>query len=196
MGKLIVVLAPLATFIIFLWIIWHMNGLLTPIQKERNEKIAKVARLETLRSQLTLLKEKQERLKQELLLFPSSMIVSVPYREVLGEVSDILPENAALTLLSVTSRPKPVKKEPQTSKLQEGESQKHEGMDLHLSGLAFGSEGHSLSALALIIERLERSPFFRNVRLTSATENKLYNQLAAEFEIACDINLDGHRREP
>jgi type IV pilus assembly protein PilM len=195
-GKWIPVLAPLATLLTFLCIIWHMNGQVAILQKERDEKMAKVTRLETLRSKLILLKEKQERLKQELSLFPSSMIVSVPYREVLREVSDIAPDNVALTLLSVQSKAKSLKKEPQTSKLQEGESQKDEGMGLHLSGLAFGNDVHSLTALALIIERLERSPLFKNVKLVSAGENKLYNQLAAEFKIVCDIDLSGQIREP
>jgi type IV pilus assembly protein PilM len=195
-GKLIVVLAPLVTLITFLFIIWYMNGQVATIQKERDEKMAKVARLETLRSQLTLLKEKQEKLKQELSLFPSSMIVSVPYQEVLREVSYIVPDNVTLKLLSVQSKEKSLKKESQTSKPQEGESQKDEGMGLHLSGLAFGSDVHSLTAIALIIERLERSPLFKNAKLVSADENKLYNRSAAEFEIMSEIDLNGRIREP
>jgi type IV pilus assembly protein PilM len=189
-GKLILILAPLATLLTFLGIIWYMNGQVAAIQKERDEKMAKVTRLETVRSKLMVLQEKQERLKQELSLFPSSMIVSAPYREVLREVSDIVPDNVALALLSVQSKAKSFKKEPQTSKPQEGESQKDEWMGLHLSGLAFGNDVHSLTALALIIERLEKSSLFKNAKLISADENKLYNQSAAEFEIMCDIALD------
>jgi len=189
-GKLILVLAPLVTLVTFLCIIWYMNGQLATIRKERDEKMAKVARLETLRSQLTLLKEKQEKLKQEFSLFPSSMIVSVPYREVLREASDIVPDNVTLKLLSVQSKAKSLKKESQTSKPQEGESQKDEGMGLHLTGLAFGNDVHSLTALALIIERLEKSPLFKNTKLVSADENKLYTQPGAGFEIICDITLD------
>jgi type IV pilus assembly protein PilM len=189
-GKLILVLAPLATLLAFLCIIWHMNGQVATLQKERDEKMAKVTRLETLRSKLTLLKEKQESLKQELSLFPSSMIVSVPYREVLREISDIVPNNAVLKLLSVQSKEKSFKKEPQISKPREGESPREEAMGLHLSGVAFGNDIHSLAALALMIERLEKSPLFKNAKLVSATENKLYNNSAAEFEIICDITPD------
>jgi Tfp pilus assembly protein PilN len=188
--KLTLVLAPLLTLLAFLCIIWYMSGQVATIQRERDEKMAKVTTLETLRSNLTLLKEKQEKLKQELSLFPSSMIVSVPYREVLREVSDIVPDNAALTLLSIQSKEKSFKKEPQISKPQEGESQRNEAMGLHLSGLAFGSDVHSLAALALIIERLEKSPLFKNAKLVSAAENKLYNNLGADFEIICDITHD------
>jgi type IV pilus assembly protein PilM len=195
-GKLILVLAPLVTLLTFLCIIWYMNGQLATLQKERDEKMAKVKRLEPLRSKLTLLKENQEKLKQELSLFPSSMIVSVPYREVLREASDIVPDNVTLKLLSVQSKAKSLKKESQTSKPQEGESQKDEGMGLHLTGLAFGNDVHSLTALALIIERLERSPLFKNAKLVSADENKLYNRLAAEFEIICDITLDNPPSPP
>jgi hypothetical protein len=49
--------------------------------------------------------------------------------------------------------------------------------------------------LAQIIERLERSSLFKNVKLVSADENKLYTQPGAGFEIACDINLNSQKRE-
>jgi hypothetical protein len=41
-----------------------------------------------------------------------------------------------------------------------------------------------------MIERLEKKSLFKNVRLVSADENKLYTQLGAEFGIVCDVNLD------
>ena len=87
MGKLIPILAPLITFFIFLGIIWYMNGQVTALQKERDAKMAKIANLETLQAKLKLLKEKELQIKEKLSLFPSSMIVSVPYREILREVS-------------------------------------------------------------------------------------------------------------
>jgi type IV pilus assembly protein PilM len=195
-GKLIPVLAPLITFFIFLGIIWYMNGQVTTIQKERDVKMAKIATLDTLQTKLKLLKKKDLQVKEKLSQFPSSMIVSIPYRDILREFNDILPDNVTLTLLSVQSKGKPLKKGSPSSKPQEGESQKDEGRELYITGVAFGSDVRCLTALAQIIERLERSSLFKNVKLMSADENKLYTQPGAVFEIVCDINLDGHRREP
>jgi Tfp pilus assembly protein PilN len=195
-GKLIPVLAPLITFFIFLGIIWYMNGQVTAIQKERDVKMAKTATLDTLQTKLKLLKEKDLQVKEKLSQFPSSMIVSIPYRDILREFNDILPDNVTLTLLSVQIKGKPLKKGSPSSKPQEGESQKDEGRELYITGVAFGSDVRCLTALAQIIERLERSSLFKNVKLMSADENKLYTQPGAVFEIVCDINLDGHRREP
>jgi Tfp pilus assembly protein PilN len=160
-------------------IFWYMNGQVTAIQKERDIKMAKVANLETLQEKLKLLKEKDLQVKAKLSLFPSGMIVSVPYRDILREVSQILPDNVTLTLLTVQNKGKNSK----------GESQTNEGMEFHISGLAFGSDEGCLKALALVIERLERSPLFNNVKLDSADENKLYTRPGAGFEIVCDINL-------
>jgi len=183
--KLIPVLALLITLLIFLGIIWNINGQITDIQKERNRKTAKVENLDTLQAKLKLLKEKNLQVKEKLSQFPSSMIVSVPYRDILEEVSHNLPDNVTLTLLSVQQKGKPLK----------GESTIDEGKELHLSGLTFGSDVNCLTALALVIERLERSPLFKNTKLVSADENKLYTRPGAGFEIVCDLNLDGHKRE-
>jgi Tfp pilus assembly protein PilN len=191
MGKLIPVLAPLITICGFLGIILYMDGQLTGIQKERDMKMAKLATLDTLQARLKLLKEKDLQIKEKLSQFPSSMIVSVRYRDILKEVSEILPDNVTLTLLSVQNERNPLKKGPPPSKPQVGESQKDQGMELYLTGVAFGSDVNCLTALAQIIERLERSSLFKNVKLVSADENKLYTQRGAGFEIVCDINLDG-----
>jgi Tfp pilus assembly protein PilN len=177
-GKLTPVLVPLITLLIFLGILWYMNGQVTALQKERNRKMAKVENLDTLQAKLKLLKEKDLQVKEKLSQFPSSMIVSVPYRDILREVSHILPDNVTLTLLSVQQKGKPLK----------GESTIDEGKELHLSGLTFGSDLNCLTALALVIERLERSSLFKNIKLVSADENKLYTRPGAGFEIVCDIN--------
>jgi type IV pilus assembly protein PilM len=192
-GKLIPILAPLIMFFIFLAIIWHTNGQVTALQKERDVKLAS---LDTLQAKLKLLKEKDLQVKQKLSQFPSPMIVSVPYRDILREFNDILPDNVTLTLLSVQSKGKSLKKGAPSSKPQEGESQRDENRELYITGVAFGNDVRCLTALAQIIERLEKSPLFKNVKLVSADEDKLYTQPGAGFEIVCDINLDGHRREP
>jgi type IV pilus assembly protein PilM len=189
MGRLTPVLAPLIIFFVFLAIILYMNGKTNAIQKEINLKKAKLANLVVLQEKLKLLKEKDLQIKQKLSQFPASMLVSVPYRDILREFNNILPDNVALTLLSVQNKGKPLKKGSPSTKSPEGESQKDEGKELHITGMAFGSDAHCLRALAQIIERFEKSPLYQNVKLTSADENKLYTQPGAGFEIVCDINL-------
>jgi type IV pilus assembly protein PilM len=184
--KLIPVLAPLVTLLIFLGIIWYTNGQITTLQKEQDRKMAKVENLDTLQAKLKLLKEKDLQVKEKLSQFPSAMIVSVPYRNILGEMNHILPDNVTLTLLSVQRKGKPLK----------GESTTEEGKELHLSGLTFGSDVNCLTALALVIERLERSPLFKNIKLVSADENKLYTRPGAGFEIVCDLNLNNPPSPP
>jgi Tfp pilus assembly protein PilN len=185
--KSIPVLAPVIVLLTFLGIILSMSGQVASIKQERDEKVAKVKDLETLQAKLTLLKEKEINIKQKLSLFPSSVTVSVPYGEILREVSRLVPENATLTVLSVQARGKPLKKEVQTSKSKEGESQQDEERELHITGIAFGSDLQCLTALAQIIERLEKSPLFKNAKLMSADEHKLYSRPGSGFEIVCDI---------
>jgi len=116
------------------------------------------------------------------------MIVPVPYRDILREVSQIIPDNVTLTLLAVQNKGKPLTKGTPPPKPQEGESPKGVGRELHITGVVFGSDLRCLTALAQIIERLEKTPLFNNTRLVSADENKLYTQSGAEFGIVCDIN--------
>jgi len=193
--KSIPVLAPGIVLLVFLGIALYMNGQVNTIQKEINMKKAKLANLVVLQEKLKLLKEKDLQIKQKLSQFPSSIIVSVPYRDILREFNDLLPDNVALTLLSVQNKGKPLKKGAPSTKPPEGESQKDEARELYITGMAFGSDAHCLRALAQIIERLEKSPLYKNVKLASADENKLYTQPGAEFEIVCDINLDNQKRE-
>ena len=185
-GKLIPILAPGIIFFIFLAIIWYTNKEVTAIQKERNAKVAKVESLVAFQAKLKLLKEKDLQIKESLSMFPSSMIVSVPYRDILKEVSHMLPDNITLTLLTVQHKGKPSKEE----------SQIDEGNELHLSGITFGNDMNCLTSLALTIERLERSSLFKNIKLTSADENKLYTRSGAKFDIVCDINLNNPPSPP
>jgi len=193
--KSIPVLAPGIALLVFLGTALYMNGQVSTIQKEIDTKRAKMANLDALQAKLKTLKEKDIQLKEKLSQFPSSMIVPVPYRDILREVSQIVPDNITLTLLSVQSKGNPLRKGDQPPKPQEGESQKDGGRELHMTGVAFGSDTRCLTALAEIIERLERTSLFNSVRLVSADEDKLYTQPGAEFGIVCDVNLDSQKRE-
>ena len=178
MEKLIPIFSSIVTLIVFLWIFLQMSGQMSVIKKEHDEKMTKVKTLEALQAKLIVLKDKENRMKQDLSLIPSSVIVQVPFQEVLLEVGRIVPDNVTVSLLSVQDKPDTSKKETQTK----------EGEELQIKGIAFGSDLQCLTALAQIIERLEKSPLFKNARLVTADENKLYNQPATEFEIVCDIN--------
>jgi cell division ATPase FtsA len=161
-------------------IVWVTSGQINRVQKERDEKMAKVKAVEMLQAKLQLLKEKETQIRQDLSVLPSSMIVPVPFREVLGTVSRIVPENGAATLLSVHPKPR----------AQKGEPQPHEGVELQIRGLVFGNDLHCLTALARIIEGLEESPLLKNVKLVSADEDKSYNQPGIGFKIMCDLELE------
>ncbi|MFH1704304.1 MAG: type IV pilus assembly protein PilM [Nitrospirota bacterium] len=177
MEKLIPIFSSIVTLIVFLWIFLQMSGQMSVIKKEHDEKMTKVKTLEALQAKLIVLKDKENRMKQDLSLIPSSVIVQVPFQEVLLEVGRIVPDNVTVSLLSVQDKPDTSKKETQTKEREE----------LQIKGIAFGSDLQCLTALAQIIERLEKSPLFKNARLVTADENKLYNQPATEFEIVCDI---------
>jgi Tfp pilus assembly protein PilN len=188
--KSLPVLAPAIALLLFLGIALYMNGRVNTLQKEINMKKANLTNLVVLQEKLKLLKEKDLQIKQKLSQFPSSMLILVPYRDILRDFNDLLPENVTLTLLSVQNKGKPLKKGSPSTKPPEGESQKDEARELYVTGMAFGTDAHCLRALAQILERLEKSLLYRNVKLTSADENKLYTQPGAEFEIVCDINTD------
>jgi type IV pilus assembly protein PilM len=177
-------LSVLITLLVFSLIIWNMSGQVSALKKERDEKMVKVKTLETLQARLTLLKEKESQIKQDLSLFPSSVIALVPFRETLRAISRIVPENVTVTLFSIPDKAKPSKEEPQTNR-----------RELQITGLAFGSDLQCLTALAQMIEGLEKSPLFKNAKLVLAEENKSYNRPGVGFEIVCDLNLDGQKRK-
>ena len=188
--KMIPLIAPVIAAILFMLIIWSMSSRVAVLQKERDEKVGRVTKLETLKSTLLLLKERENKMRQEISLFPSLRVFPIPYRRILGEISQIIPENVTLTSLEIQPKSKPIRKASRTSKPQEAESQEDDRAVLYLSGIAFGNDTQCLNALAQIIERLERSSLFKNVKLFSAEENKSYNRSSAEFEVLCDIQSD------
>jgi cell division ATPase FtsA len=193
--KAIPILAPLIALLVFLVIIWDMSAQVASIKRERDAKVGKVANIETLQTKLTSLKEEEQRLKEELSRFPSALMVSVPHGEILKEITHIVPDNVTLKLVSVQAKGKSLKREVQASKSQEGESQQDQETELHITGIAFGSDIQFLTALAHIIGGLDKSPLFKNAKLMSADENKLYNRPGAEFKIVCDIVADHQNRK-
>jgi type IV pilus assembly protein PilM len=184
-------LAAVATFLAFTWIIWDLSAQVSMLSKERDEKVAKVRTLEMLQSRLTLLKEKENKIKADLARFPSSTTAPIPFRKALTGVGQIVPDNMTLTLLSIQpGRTPPDRRTPKE------ESPENGTYELQMKGIAFGSDYHCLTALARIIEGLEKSSLFRNAKLVSAEENKSYNQPGVGFEIICDMEHESHSTSP
>jgi hypothetical protein len=181
-------LSALMTFLIFVWIIWGMNAEVATLKKERDEKITKVRTLEMLQAKLAMLKEKENKMKADLSLFPSSALLPVPFRKALAGIGRIVPENVTVTLLSIQSDKK--LSDQNTSK---EESSTNGEYELQMKGIAFGSDLHCLTALARLIEGLEKSSLFRNAKLVSADENKAYNHPGVGFEIVCDVQLESQK---
>jgi type IV pilus assembly protein PilM len=179
--------SALITLLVFIWLIWNMSTQVATLRKERDERMAKLKTLEMLQAKLTLLKEKENKMKADLSLFPSSTIAPVPFRKALTRVSQIVPDNVTVTLLSIQSQKKPSDERPPKE-----ESPANGKYELQMKGIAFGSDFHCLTALARIIEGLEKSPLFKNARLTSADENKSYNQPGVGFEMICDLEYESN----
>jgi type IV pilus assembly protein PilM len=189
-GKWIPRLAFSFTLLVFLLIFAVMSARVSDLQKRLDEKMLKVKALETLQARLTLLREKESRMKQDLSLFPSSVTSPLPFQEILRTIGHAVPNNITLTLLSVQDRESMPRKDSRPGKAQEGKVEENAGRELRMMGLAFGSDSECLTALAKIIERLERSPLFKNARLISADENKVFNRPGTGFEIVGDIDLN------
>jgi Tfp pilus assembly protein PilN len=182
MEKWIPRVSALITLLVFIWFIWNMSAQVATLKKERDERMAKVKTLEMLQAKLTLLKEKETKMKADLSLFPSSAIAPVPFRKALTGVSQIVPENVTVALLAIQSEKKPSDERPPKE-----ESPENGAYELKIKGIAFGSDFRCLTALARIIEGLEKSSLFKNAKLVSADENKSYNHPGVGFEIICDM---------
>jgi len=176
--KSIPAVSSFLTLLIFSGIIWATSQQAASISKERDGKMARLNALDALQTRLTFLKEKENEIKLDLSLFPPSVITPIPFREVLRSVTQGVPGNVTFQSFSIQYGGKPSKEDSQTS----------EARELHIKGLAFGSDLQCLSSLARLIESLEESSLLKNARLLSADENKHYNQPATDFEIVCNID--------
>ncbi len=180
MEKTIPLFSSVILLLIFLGIVWFMNGKVADLEKEWKAKVEKVTALETLQARLQVLKQKENEMKQDLFLFPSALREPLPFQEVLKSVGKILPENVTVTFLAIKDKEGSSK----TNVLSDG------GRELQISGLAFGSGPQCLMDVARIIDGLEKSPLFENVKLVSASEHKSSRLPGAEFEMICDITAD------
>ena len=180
-------LSALITLLAFVWFIWNVSAQVTMLKKERDERMAKVKALEMLQARLTLLKEKENKMKADLSVFPSSTMAPVPFRKALTRVSEIVPGNVTVALLGIQSDKTPSDERPPKE-----ESPENGGYELKIKGIAFGSDFQCLTSLARMIEGLEKSSLFKNAKLVSADENKSYNHPGVGFEIVCDMENESN----
>jgi len=185
-GKTPFVLAASVVGLIFFGMVWNMNAQLVNLKKDYETKMAQLQELERMPAKLSALKEKENLMKRDLKLFSAVMEVPFSFQEVLQEIRNVVPANVTLTLLDVQPKVRLAKEEAPPVK---------EGKEIQISGLAFGNNQQCLTALAQMIEHLEKSSLFRNVKLVSAEENKLYTRAGIQFEMVGEIDLEGRNKK-
>jgi len=187
LDKIVSIGIPLITILIYILMIWQTETKLAKFERDQKDRMEKLKKLESMVFQFRQLKEKEEKIKRDLSILPSSIGKPIHYEEILIKISEMIPPNVSLTSLEITSETKNPKFELKSSKLKEAKSPDDEKRILYLSGLAFGNDIQVLSAISKVIEGLEQLPRFKNVKLLSTNENKSYNKFSAQFEIICDI---------
>ena len=161
-----VALACLAAFILFgMWL--KMNLTSTGYEKELISKKVELAGLQSANKRLVQLEETRKRLDQEKAILPKAALEQPPLGEILKEISRIVPVGTTLTGLSLRT--------------------KGTAKELRLKGVAFGEDAETLGIIVEIMEGLEKSPFFKDVRLSSSKENKEYSEQGGSFELRCEI---------
>ncbi len=177
-AKRIPLIAASVAALFFLTLAWRSEVELSRLEQEKKEKIEKVKDLESIKSTFLLFKQKEAKMKEERGFFSSLSAASLPYQEVLKELSEVIPNHMTLTLLEIQTNTGPDEKD----------SPKRSPSFLHLAGFVFGNDLQTLSALAQLIESLERSNLFSRVQLIAAQEDKTFYQKASTFEILCEFS--------
>ena len=161
-----VVLACLAAFVLF-GMYLKTNVTSARYGKELTSKKAELAGLQSANIRLAQLEETKKRLEREKVLLPKAANEQPPWGEILEEISRIIPGKTTVTGLSLRT---------------EGSAK-----ELRLKGVTFGEDAEVVGSIVKIMEGLEKSPFFKDVRLSSSEENKEYSEQAGSFELRCKI---------
>lgn len=180
-GKNPYLLASASAAAIMALLTWGVKTDLAKVQKEYELKSAQLQKLERLPIILSALQEKEKQMKRHLLFFSTSSSGAFPSPRILAELRTIIPENITLTQLNIG--PKGLVA-PKDSSARKGEK------EILITGLAFGHNAQSLQVLAQFMGRLERSSFFRNIKLISAIESKQYTSPAIQFEMVADLDWE------
>lgn len=189
------VLVSLLTLTGLGWVFWKMDRETRSLQRELETRSKKTRELETLRARITLLKEKEAKLRGRLPFLPELSAPTTFHAELLQSIAEALPQNVTLTTISLTSKRQGQEGKSSSIPPSEKASRDRSEEALHLSGLAFGSDLECLAALSRIVEGLEENRVLKNVSLLSLEEDKSYNRPATQFEIACEVEPHfGHGR--
>ena len=161
-----VALTCLVSFVLF-GMYLKMDGTCTGYRKELTSKKAELAGLQSANKMLFQLEGTSKRLDQEKALLPKVALEQPLWGEILKEISRIVPRKTTLTGLY----------------LRTGKTAK----ELRLKGVTFGGDAEVVGSIVEIMEGLEKSLFFKDVRLSSSEENKEYSEQGGSFEIRCEI---------
>lgn len=159
-------LACLAAFVLF-GMYLKMNVTSAGYGKKLISKKAELAGLQSANIRLVQLEETKKRLEQENALLPKAALEQPPWGEILKEISRIVPGKTTLTGLSLRT--------------------KGTAKELRLKGVAFGGDAEVLESIVEIMEGLDKSPFFKDVRLSFSEENKEYSEHGGSFELRCEV---------
>ncbi len=161
-----VALACLVFFVLF-GIYLRMDATCTRYGKQIALKETRLAGLQSADRKLVQLKENKKRLDQDKALLPRVALEQPQWREVLKEISHIVPKKTVLTHMSFRTK--------DTAK------------ELRLKGVTFGGDAKIAERILEIMQGLEKSPLFLDVRLSSSEENNEYSMPGANFELVCKI---------
>jgi type IV pilus assembly protein PilM len=159
-------LACLAAFVLF-GMYLKMNVTSAGYGKKLLSKKAELVGLQSVNKRLVQLEETKKRLEQEKAILPKEAFEQPPWGEILKEISRIAPGKTTLTGLSLRT--------------------KGTAKELRLKGVAFGGDAEVLRSIVEIMEGLDKSPFFKDARLSSSKENKEYSKQGGSFELRCEV---------
>ena len=161
-----VVLACLV-FFVFLGLYLKLDRACTRYGKELTLKEAQLAGLQPADMRLVQLKETKKRLDQEKALLPEVVPEQLPWEDILKEISHIIPKKTTLTGIFFQT--------------------KDTERQLRLEGVTFGENAERVESIYNIMQGLEKSPFFSDVRSSFSKGHNNYSEPGANFEIRCRV---------
>ncbi|MBL7176170.1 MAG: type IV pilus assembly protein PilM [Desulfobacteraceae bacterium] len=159
----------LACLIIFVLLgIWlRVDVTCNKYGKQLSIKETRLAGLQPADRKLGQLKENKKRLDQDKALLPRATLEQPQWKKILKEISYIVPKKTVLTHLVFRT--------------------KDTGKEMRLKGIAFGGDAKIVESILEIMQGLENSPLFLDVRLSSSEESNEYNMPGANFELVCKV---------
>lgn len=154
-------------FFVFSGLYLKLDRACTRYREELTFKKARLADLQPANIRFVQLKEIKKKLDQEKALLPKAVSEQPPWEEILKEISHIIPKKTTLT--GIFFQAKDTEKE------------------LRLEGITFGENAERVESIYNIMQGLEKSPFFSDVRSSFSKENNNYSKPGANFEIRCKM---------